>query len=153
MTDEQFITLETAKLLKKAGFDWECRYYYDTWASPTLFDDRTGELQYELRTGTMGTDIVPKNYNERPDGAFASAPTQAVAQRWLREVKNCEVVVDIDLRIAHCYEPMLGIVNRYATDNMPAVVWKRIDDARKYPTYEAALETGLQKCLTLINEE
>ena len=82
-----------------------------------------------------------------------SAPTQAVLQRWLREVKNREVIVDIALLIAHCYEPMLGIVNRYATDNMPAVVWKRIDDARKYPTYEAALETGLQKCLTLINEE
>ena len=113
MTHEQFITLETAKLAKQAGFDW---------------------------------------YNDPTISFNFSTPTQAVLQRWLREVKNCEVVVDIGInaRTAHTYEPLVAIAHEEET---PAVTWMRFDNGRKYTTYEAALEAGLQKCLTMIIEK
>lgn len=141
MPHEQYITLETARLAKQAGFDWEVNARYAILAKCTVTETT---IFREI------TDFPLQNYN-RFDDTF-SAPTQAVLQRWLREVKNREVVVDIDPRIAHCYEPMIGTVNKYADDNTPAVKWQRISE-RQYPTFEAALEAGLQKCLTIIIEQ
>ena len=57
-THETYVSLETAKLLKQAGFDWECNRFYDC----------------------TNSDCV--RYEEYP------APTLDVAQRWLREVKG-----------------------------------------------------------------
>lgn len=149
MTHEQYVSLETAKLLKRAGFDWECRYYYDTWASPTLFDDKSGELKHELHTGTMGICIKPKNYNARPDGAFASAPLQAVAQRWLREVHG------VDISPENCNSDEIKTCEWACITSV--CYYLRKDAGRgnlvKFPTYEAALEAGLQKCLTLLIEK
>lgn len=127
MHHEQFIEFETAKLAKQAGFDWEVNNYYNI----------RGDLNSLY--GYRQTNAYRATY---------SAPTQAVLQRWLREEKNREVVVDIDLRIAHYYEPMIG--NYTAEDECrPAIIWQRIGE-RKYTNYEAALEAGLQKCLTLL---
>ena len=80
-THERYVSLEVAKLLKKAGFDWECSHIYfcyiednNTWCLETNNKDnkRISELDYVLR-----------------------APTLAVAQKWLREVKHiwCEVTI------------------------------------------------------------
>ena len=60
---ECYVLLEVAKLLKKAGFDWECDKSYDC----------------------TNSDCV--RYEEY------SAPTLDVAQRWLREVKNYDIFV------------------------------------------------------------
>ena len=83
MTHEQFVTLETAKLAKQAGFDWECWAYW-------LSDYANGELEQKA---PFENRAVPYDYNTGPGaryrkGDMFSAPTQSVLQRWLREVKN-----------------------------------------------------------------
>lgn len=60
---ETHVSLEVAKLLKEAGFDWECDKSYDC----------------------TNSDCV--RYEEY------SAPTLDVAQRWLREVRCEYIVV------------------------------------------------------------
>lgn len=64
MTKEQYVTFETAKLLKRNGFAWQCRSYY-------LSD---GERHEHCRQ-----EALPKGKATYP------CPTQAEAMRWLRE--------------------------------------------------------------------
>lgn len=150
-THETYVSLETAKLLRQAGFDWECRYFYDTWASPSLFDDKTGELQYEKKTGTdLKNDVVCKNYNARHSdgtfGAFVSVPTLAVALRWLREVKHLFMTVDISVRSGQ-FTALIGRIDPYPKPDMPIVKWLDAPgDCYEY--YEAAVEEGLAFALT-----
>ena len=68
---ECYVSLEVAKLLKEAGFDWEIKTFY--------FMGQLGE--------TMLGDAKNHNFSNQ----FISAPTLEVAQRWLREVKNIDV--------------------------------------------------------------
>ena len=122
-THEQFITLETAKLAKQAGFDWKVyACYYKS--SPD-------------RVSTNGP--LTCNFNGYAFQQIAtSAPTQSVLQRWLREVKGWEVFVNVRYGSNIEYICRVEIAKEgYNTDF--------------FPTYEAALEAGLQKCLTLFN--
>ena len=69
-THESYVSLKTAKMLEKAGFDWFCiSAYYDG----------------KLITNPIATII----YKEE-----VYAPSLAVAQRWLREVMKIEVFVE-----------------------------------------------------------
>lgn len=79
-THETYVSLETAKLLKQAGFDWECdKIYYcyhednDTW-------DLEDNHKNHFRVLELDNCLL--------------APSLAVAQKWLREVRNCEVGAD-----------------------------------------------------------
>ena len=73
---EYYVSLEVAKLLKEAGFEWEIKTFY--------FMDQLGE--------TMLGDAKNHNFSNQ----FISAPTLEVAQRWLREVKNTHIEVSPD---------------------------------------------------------
>lgn len=66
---EQLIELETARLAKEKGFDWECLLCY------------TGTTQEIWRN-----DYSPKNWNKNTH--HISAPTQSLLQKWLREEKG-----------------------------------------------------------------
>lgn len=127
MTHEQFITLETAKLAKQAGFDWEVySCYYKS--SPD-------------RVSTNGT--LTSNFNGYAFQHIAiSAPTQSVLQRWLRELHNLIVVV----------KPYYGkkVVYGYIIYQEAEGFIKIIDDGIGDRSYESTLEAGLKKCLTLI---
>ena len=134
MTHEQFIELKTAKLAKQAGFDWKTYPHYQD-----LYGDKL------LEAGLSG------NWNYYKD--CYSAPTQAVLQRWLREVKNiwvsvtCDCAGDLQYSMyrAELYDEEIGYYyTSYWDDD------EKKEYAEEYPTYEAALEAGLQKCLTLL---
>lgn len=70
MIEEQFVSLETAKMLKDAGFDAPCY------------------MQYSER-GVQWNASYPENFNA--DDWGCSCPTQALAARWLREVHGIHV--------------------------------------------------------------
>ena len=73
---EVYVSLEIAKLLKEAGFDWEVEKFW--W--------------YDKQDRKYILSIL------RPKSNGYSAPTLEVAQRWLREVKtndsrcNCRII-------------------------------------------------------------
>jgi transposase len=126
MTHEQFVTAETAELAKQAGFDWGVQNFYkegdDTLYTPAI--------------------IAMADYNWNILDNIYSAPTQAVLQRWFREVKNVVILVDFD-EDEDCEEN-----ERYGVDVF--IRNKRILELTTYPTYEEALETGSQICLKYI---
>lgn len=156
-THETYVSLETAKLLKKAGFDWECSGH---WVE-TNKDNKDALLVLPSEPCLYGPNLVDedlsmymicvKDYNAVEDEIgfqfYYSAPTLALAQKWLREVKHISAE-------AAFVEP--GKWGSYALLDInkdtyeERTLWDRAFD---HETYENALEYALEKCLTILLEE
>ena len=128
MITEQYVTFETAKLLKQAGFDLPCTSQY-------------------TENGFGWDDLRKVNYNEY--GALLSRPTQAIAARWLREVHR--IVVDATFIPPSTY----GDAWRYFIGEMDDMVWNGdyVPSDEFYETYEKALEAGLQEAIKMIKSK
>lgn len=123
MITEQYVTFETAKMLKKAGFDIPCERMF-------------------LKDGCPGITAEKENHNDITCNAY-SRPTQQLAARWLREVHHYAVCI----WFTKDHEKWF-----YAYGNMDKIVFDTDYNISeyKYDSYEAALEEGLQECLKLI---
>lgn len=142
---ECYVSLEVAKLLKQAGFDWKCNGVF-------LSEDGT---QYAF----FKSDAACDNNNSKYNPYNISAPTLDVAQRWLREVK----LVSVESQVVKWF-------NRNQT-NECSIFWKYIitsidisseetfysivdfDNGLEFNTYEEALEAGIKKALEIILEK
>lgn len=130
MIEESYVSLETAKLLKEAGFDWPC------------------EKWFELKDGTpveWGAD-ARCNWNVSKDDY--SRPTLSLASKWLREVKYLAVMPEFCFSCNWQYRIyLLPVENGYAEDIT-------VGSERLYEAYEDALEAGMNEALEfLINKE
>lgn len=121
MIEESYVSLETAKLLKEAGFDVPCDNYYD-------------------RDGFFRGDF--KAY---------MCPTQALAARWLREVHGIHASIDIFMDSENDADGKTVDEWTFWSwslfDSSGRII--NISDDR-YDTYEEALEGGLKYGLKLI---
>ena len=126
---EELVTLETAKLLKAAGFKEDVNSFYEL-----VYKGGSGP-EYEI-----DESYDAQNYNT--DVYSISAPTQSIAQRWLRETKN------LHIEISYMYE------NYWTYDilTIPRHDLIGLSDRPiiRYNTYEEALEEGIKECLKLI---
>jgi hypothetical protein len=141
---EQLISFETAKLAKEKGFNWKCYQAYD-WISGFPGNTHTGY----------------NNWNKFGDGK-ASAPTQSLLQKWLRD--EHKIFVSVERCVIGSDEWEFG----YFIDYLPK---EHFEDKRRvgsfkeirsfeddYPysysgawyTWEQALEEGLKKSLELL---
>jgi len=131
---ECYVDLEVAKLLKEAGFDWECEYAY-------IPSTEMGNVPFKhLHNRT--------NYNGLQYEVY-SAPTLDVAQRWLREVKGIHICVKADAASINCKYFVTVIISDTKWGNVQDENMKTI----LFNTYEEAQEAGIQKCLTLLLNE
>ena len=125
---ECYVSLEIAKLLKEAGFDWKCNGVF-------LSEDGT---QYAF----IKADAACDNNNTKYNPYNISAPTLDVAQRWLRETHNLHITIFSSsqeswmFRITKPHEKLENGV--YGED---------------FYTYEEAQEVGIKKALELILEK
>lgn len=115
---EYCVSLEVAKLLKEAGFDWKCEYAY----MPSTEMGNVPFKHFHNRT----------NYNGLQYEVY-SAPTLDVAQRWLRDVKDEYVVIEIVAPGVY----RVSILGRDCT-------------SKSFKTYEEAQEAGIKKALEII---
>ena len=125
MIEEQFVSFETAKLLKEAGFNEPCRYSYDNVGGFRWF--KIGEP-------------TPKGW--------VPCSTQALAARWLREVHR------IAMGVIFVPSSVNGDVWQCFVGKMDDMVWigdHEMSDC-KYATYEEAFEYGLKRGLELIKK-
>lgn len=147
---ECYVSPEVAKLLREAGFDWECRKIYYRYHE----DGDTWELEDNY-----------KNYKSilKLDHCLLT-PTLDVAQRWLREVKNIEIYISWEIEFEekelnwnkrrYCYDidthvnsiPLLSIDDDYWAEGYHTF-------GNSYSTYEEAQEAGIKKALELILEK
>ena len=132
MIEESYVSFDTAKMLKEAGFDVPCRDFF------TIEGDGNVVIT-EARSC--------RDHNSFED-CFISRPTQALAARWLREKHR--IVVDVTF-----IPPSVdGNEWQYFIGEMDDIVWKGDfeSSARKYSTYEEALEAGLKEAIKLIKK-
>lgn len=120
---EEFVTLETAKLLKKKGFNEHCTFAYA--------DEDLRLIKMNSRNSYL--DKIGEGY---------SAPTQSFAQKWLREIKGMHVEVSY----------MHGDYWTYDILTIPEHDLVGLSDRPllRYKSYEEALEAGIQEALKLI---
>ena len=141
---EEFVTLETAKLLKAAGFKEDVSSFYEL-----VYKGGSGP-EYEI-----DESYDAQNYNT--DVYSISAPTQSIAQKWLRETKNLHVLSTP--KVVESYNKIGEVVKT----EVEFYYWdiyvvgsnkhKHIIQncfTNQFNTYEEALEAGLQEALKLI---
>lgn len=123
---EQLISLQTAKLAKEKGLKLNyCRelFYPDP--------DKEGEYV---------TNECSHDWESIEDRDWYSRPTQALLQRWLREVHKLIILIDLGpLSEKYSYEV-------YNYDEVCDIDY--VND-----TYEEALEKGLVEALKLIQQQ
>lgn len=121
---EELVTLETAKQLRKKGFNEYCKNVIDINNIPR-------ETLYRIN------DDLPKQ--------CFSQPTQSIAQKWLRETKNLHIEI---YRNACGYGHIIVKANNGTWMEDDDV--KGPNDGGNWDTYEEALEAGIFEVLKLI---
>jgi hypothetical protein len=128
---EVYVSLEIAKLLKELGFDWPTRYSYDLYLYST-------EGEKRVIDGFASTFCNEHN-------GLASMPTLDVAQRWLREEKLYNVLVDTG-----GYKNYEYFIDYHGVKEGPNYPFHEYNHNLICNTYEEALEAGIKKTLELI---
>lgn len=119
MITEDYVSFETAKLLKEKGFDEIVNHCYDLYSF----------------------EFIPHCAKH---GGQINAPTLQMAMKWLREVHNCHIciqaLITTDGIEGYCpfYTKIGGVF-----------MWENPlgDDYATSPTYEEALEAAIKYCL------
>ena len=136
MNHEYYVSFEIAKLLKEAGFDWECSCYYSV---NTLHKPNNGFIHIYKQYKALFYD------HNRTKMPVYSAPTLDVAQRWVREVK------DIDIYIFPTTNNKRGCVYEWGIKTFGRALWVEGQPyTNQYETYEEAQEAGIKKTLEII---
>lgn len=145
MAQEEYVSFETAKLLKEKKFpqySFRCHYV-------------NGTMQFEDRCGFGDDDII--------------APTQQTAMRWLREVYNIDVEAHADCGMlgVKVYTPVIKIYKPLAKPELLTDEdkwenrWKQksiylcykddnknvIKAIMNFDSYEEACESAIKYCL------
>ena len=132
-THETYVSLEVAKLLKEAGFDWYVEQWYEVLKNGQ--EMYAEGMTYNMNCGLYGESVY-------------SMPTLSIAQRWLREIEN------IDVYIFPTTNTKRECVYQVGIKTFGREMWipGQPSDA-KYYTYEEAQEEGIKKALELILEK
>jgi len=139
---EQLVSLKTAKLAKKKGFDVVCDYVYD-------ISDKKDPIITRNQVGLGNLSY----FKDR----FIGCPSQSLLQKWLREEKNIlvEVIFNDGLarklyEVAHKKPSSNFHWSIYTSINNPDFVYNKFWSDIQFETYEEALEQALQQALKMV---
>lgn len=117
MIAEDYVSFETAKLLKEKGFDGEVLNYFNM----------------DIRLSTTRT---ARNWNRVK--VFYSAPTLQMAMKWLREVHNIVIVLTPSM-----FWGKYNVAIYKRNNEQPF----GFDGDSLVPSYEEAAEAAIKYCL------
>ena len=123
-TKEAYVSFETAKLLKKKGFDENTLMVYMS------YGDLCKCNRYDSIRNSNYNDIT-KNYFE------CTAPSHQMAMKWLREIYGIDIVIEIS-------DPSVNDRKYYC------VIWDKNNDSYILDllnSYEDAVEEAIKYCL------
>ena len=141
--EDQIVSFETAMLLKEKGFNEPCCRFYE--------DNELRELNYYQGNGAgfvrNNSSIDDRLYCEEMQ---CTAPTQSLAQKWLREVHY----ITFNANPHSDNEKIIYVVTIKVISNKKHVDFNvMMNTSRKaimFKTYEDAIEAGLKYCLKSI---
>ena len=137
MITEDYVSFETAKLLKEKGFDCCCKVWYSEYTSPY------GAEKY------ISIEFDSHNkFNENYE-FICPAPTLQMAMKWLREVHKLGVFPttyyrEINRNAKHDYGSTIVMLDTYEVIGND----KNIEDYTfEAETYEETAEKAIMYCL------
>lgn len=125
----EYVDYKQAKMLKAAGFNWECDRYY------CAFDEEN-----DIRFWSCHPAANHNRYNT-PKKVIASAPTLYLTQKWLREVAGIAINVDAHDGDFYMWEEVY-LSNAPKSNGL--VIFR---DLIQYTSYEEALSKGVSAVL------
>ena len=137
MIEESYVSFDTAKMLKEAGFE-------EMVNSCFMYDDKSDEYEYEFVNGyAIVKKALRDNYNGYEN--TISRPTQELAAMWLREVYNVAIysLYDDDM------EKWFYVVDAFTKN--PVI--NGFQSGSEYDDYESAFEDGLREAIKLIKKQ
>ena len=141
--EDEIVSFETAMLLKEKGFNEPCSYYYE--------DNELYKLCYYQGNGTgFSRNDSPINDKLSCEEMQCTAPTQSLAQKWLRETRNITFNANPhsnDGKIIYVVTIKVISSNKYIDFN---VMMDTSNKAIMFDNYEEAIESGLKYCLKSI---
>ena len=129
MIEESYVSFDTARMLKEAGFEANLKTRY--------FEEEKNEWAF-WDSGAKRSD-----YNYFDD--TIACPTQALAARWLREVHDIHVFTNYFFEDGTWFYVAVDLKE---SDEVRAIH----PDIRSYQSSEEALEDGLKYGLKLIKK-
>lgn len=159
-THETYVSLETAKLLKECGFDWEVKFFYRDGILRNVLPDElfNGDFEdveyYYKHIGILHQSL---NYNDGSSKFLEeySAPTLDVAQRWLREVKGYYVVWEFNMNISSWGQELYDFtdisVYIFVASEQGNICKCKLKE--NYKTIEESQEAGIKKAIEIILEK
>lgn len=135
---ESIISFETAKLAEKKGFQELCLHYYNNGKlhAPYLENGSSTDVYYRVDL----EDLLENHNYKHLSGDFYSAPTQALLQKWLRELHNFHIIIIVDWTMED-----IAFMYRLESDN-----YDSNGLSERHATYEQALEAGLIEALNML---
>lgn len=131
---EELVSLETAKLARKKGFNLNSHAWYGCDEPASGGEGNQLFLRDHERWTNFGKEDSPQ------EGTMIySAPTQTLLQRWLRDEHFIDIFI-IDSIKEECYDWEIRIAD----------VEMKIECDQYFYNYETALEAGLIKALKLL---
>lgn len=135
--NKEYVTLETAKLLKKKGFNEWCEWVYE---------------DQGITHSTIDADFAGHSNSNLESNQYA-IPLQSQAQTWLRERHRVDVIVHIavDFDSEH-NEESFGGYSVWIIDHKGGICKRSNSQSirKAFPLYEDALEIGLKTALDSI---
>ena len=140
MITEDYVSFETAKLMKEKGFDAECHSHY----YPVHYPD--GSIQYHkynrtaIKKNKTWYDIY--SLKNLPKDHYL-APTLQMAMKWLREVHNRHISIE------HSYvlNRYKFYITKYNPNNISDLNNTLYSADYYFSSYEEACEAAIKYCL------
>ena len=130
MITEDYVSFETAKLLKEKGFDGDGSHFYENKKIVSFVDYWNRITPYERYCAI-------------------ECPTLQMTMKWLREVHNQIIVPGVRIE-----DPISGIINGYIAgiwyipkNNGGAFCYTSPTPYNGYPSFEEACEAAIKYCL------
>lgn len=137
MIQEDYVSFETAKLLKEKGFDLPCHATYDT----AVTGGKPKFSEYEV------LNYFPYGMKNSDDkySMVISAPTLQMAMKWLREEKHYYIQVMLDGWACGDHSGYYVVIQK--TDSDFEMMLSDAVDEVFYQTYEEACEAAIKYCI------
>ena len=132
MTTEDYVSFETAKLLKEKGFDDVCHAFYD---KDGIFINL---LQFVGNSNLKGVN----------EEKIMFAPTLQMAMKWLREVYNIHINLDVHWLYFANQNGWMYVITRMLENGIDYIDSKGDEnDKTFYSSYEESCEAAIKYCL------
>lgn len=136
MTTEDYVSFETAKLLKEKGFDGFCNRYYQTDKEDVNGEYAMFMFASDLESFCTVTNSLLNKYADK-NQEIISAPTLQMVMKWLRDIHGLFIHIDV-IREASCWTADIQDIK-----NDVAVYPVK----EEFPGYEEACGAAIKYCL------